>query len=304
MTKRQELKESILDIVKGNTPNAIPQHLLIAGDEGTGKSFIMGELAQELTSRGCEVTSYYYPHGNIVTAADIVNRMHFTENKAHVILIDDFDRMLLMLPNDEQYSFRSFLFKKNAPMLIATSTGIYKGFSDYRAPFYDAFRVFHIPQLEDEDLIQILPKEIYESVKSNLDFQSMLPALEDNINYICSLAVALHSELSIDEALIKVVNENSRYFRGLFSSFSGVLQRALYGLATANKDLSTPELNHRIANAAQVMRASRLTAMNTSSALFRLEKQGIISKVGDKKRNISYQIKDYLFELWLKKINK
>ena len=52
------------------------------------------------------------------------------------------------------------------------------------------------------------------------------------------------------------------------------------------------------------MRASRLTAMNTSSALFRLEKQGIISKVGDKKRNISYQIKDYLFELWLKKINK
>jgi len=304
MTKRQELKELILDIVKGNTPNAIPQHLLIAGNEGTGKSFIMGELAQELNSQGCEVTSFYYPHSHIVTAADIVNQVNFTETKAHVILIDDFDRMLLMLPNDEQYTFRSFLFKKNAPMLIATSTGIYKGFSDYRAPFYDAFRVLHIPQLEDEDLVQILPREIYESMKTNQDFQSLLPALEDNINYICSLAGAVYSGLTIDKSLIKVVNENSRYFRGLFSSLSGVLQRALYGLATANEDIGTLELNHRIATAAQVMRASRLTAMNTSSALFRLEKQGIISKVGDKKRNISYQIKDYLFELWLKKINK
>ena len=301
MTKRQELKESILDIVKGNTPNAIPQHLLIAGNEGTGKSFMMNELARELTSRGCVVTSFYYPHSKIVTSADIVNRMNFTENKAHVILIDDFDRMLFMLPNDEQYSFRSFLFKKNAPMLIATSTGIYKGFSDYRTPFYDAFRVFHIPQLEDEDLVQILPREIYESVKSNLDFQSLLPALEDNLNYICSLAVAVHSGMSIDESLAKVVNENSRYFRYLFSSLSGVLQRALYGMAIVNEEFGTPELNYRIANAAQVMRASRLTAMNTSSALFRLDKQGLISKVGDKKRNVTYLIKDYLFELWLKK---
>ena len=220
------------------------------------------------------------------------------------MLIDDFDRMLPLLSDGEQYGLRSFLFKKNAPMLIATSTGIYKGFSDYRTPFYDAFRVFHIPQLEDKDLVQILPEDVYESVKSNQNFQSLLPALEDNLNYICSLAVAVHSGHSIDEALIKVVNENSRYFRLLFNSLSGVLQRALYGLSVANENPGSPELNYRIANAAQVVKASRLTAMNTSSALFRLEKQGLISKVGDKKRNINYLIKDYLFELWLKKSNK
>lgn len=304
MTERQILKESILDIVKGNTPKAIPQHLLIAGNEGAGKSFLIDDLARELTSQSYEVTSFFYPHSYIVAAADIINRLDFSSSKHHVILIDDFDRMLPLLPDGEQYGFRSILFKKNAPMLIATSTGIYKGFSDYRTPFYDAFRVFHIPQLEDEDLVQILSEDVYESVKSNQDFQNLLPAMEDNLNYICSLAVAVHSGHSIDEALIKVINENSRYFRHLFNSLSGVLQRALYGLAVANENPGSPDFNYRMANAAQVVRASRLTAMNTSSALFRLEKQGIICKVGDKKRNISYMIKDYLFELWLRKNDK
>jgi hypothetical protein len=44
---------------------------------------------------------------------------------------------------------------------------------------------------------------------------------------------------------------------------------------------------------------SGLTPANTASALFRLEKQGIIAKIGDKKRNVTYQINDYLLWLWI-----
>ena len=303
MTKRQEMKELILDIMSGNAPNTIPQHILIAGNEGTGKSFMMDELAKVLTSRGYEITSFIYPHSDIATANDIINRLDISKVNRQVIIIDDFDRMLISLPDDEQYSFRSFLFKKNAPTLIATSTGLYKGFSDYRTPFYDAFRVLHIPQLEDEDLACILPKEVFEVVGCNHDFQSLLSVLEDNLNYILTLAIAVHSGLSIDKSLAKVVNENSRYFRYLFSSLPGIQQRALYGLAIANDVLESKDYTSRTAHASQVMKASRLSSMTTASALFRLERQGIIGRIGDKKRNVSYQIKDYLFELWLKKKN-
>ena len=290
MTKRQQLKKLIFDIIDSNHPNSIPQHLLVSGNEGVGKSFIVEGIASELLSRGFKVTKFLYPHCNVVTADDIINKVDVSNNN-HYIIIDDFDKMLQSLSNEEQYRLRAFLFKKNAPMLIATSTGLYEGFSDYRMPFYDAFRVIHIPELEYEDLADILPKKEYAALKNDQIFLSVLSKLGGNLNYICSLATALQGSNSMDVAIQSVITQNDRYFRLLFSGLSGMLQRTLYGLAQAGETASS----------AEVQRLSSLTAANTASGLFRLEKQGIISRVGDKKRNVIYKINDYLLHKWLEK---
>ena len=115
--------------------------------------------------------------------------------------------------------------------------------------------------------------------------------LENNLNYICTLATALQDCKSMDAAILSVIAQNNRYFRLLFSGLSGMLQRTLYGLAQAGETASSAEVQH----------LSGLTAANTASGLFRLEKQGIISRVGDKKRNVTYKINDYLLGKWLKK---
>ena len=290
MTKRQQLKKLIFDIIDSNHPNSIPQHLLVSGNEGVGKTFIVEGIASELLSRGFKVTKFLYPHCNVVTADDIINKVDVSNNKYYII-IDDFDKMLQSLSNEEQYRLRAFLFKKNAPMLIATSTGLYEGFSDYRMPFYDAFRVIHIPELEYEDLADILPKKEYAALKNDEIFLSVLSKLGGNLNYICSLATALQGSNSMDVAIQSVISQNDRYFRLLFSGLSGMLQRTLYGLAQAGETASS----------AEVQRQSGLTAANTASGLFRLEKQGIISRVGDKRRNVTYKINDYLLRKWLKK---
>jgi hypothetical protein len=290
MTKRQQLKKSIFDIIDSNHPNSIPQHLLVSGNEGVGKTFIVEGIASELLSRGFKVTKFLYPHCNVVTADDIINKVDVSNNKYYII-IDDFDKMLQSLSNEEQYRLRAFLFKKNAPMLIATSTGLYEGFSDYRMPFYDAFRVIHIPELEYEDLADILPKKEYAALKNDEIFLSVLSKLGGNLNYICSLATALQGSNSMDVAIQSVISQNDRYFRLLFSGLSGMLQRTLYGLAQAGETASS----------AEVQQLSSLTAANTASGLFRLEKQGIISRVGDKKRNVIYKINDYLLHKWLEK---
>lgn len=290
MTKRQQLKKSIFDIIDSNHPNSIPQHLLVSGNEGVGKTFIVEGIASELLSRGFKVTKFLYPHCNVVTADDIINKVDVSNNN-HYIIIDDFDKMLQSLSNEEQYRLRAFLFKKNAPMLIATSTGLYEGFSDYRMPFYDAFRVIHIPELEYEDLADILPKKEYAALKNDQIFLSVLSKLGGNLNYICSLATALQGSNSMDVAIQSVITQNDRYFRLLFSGLSGMLQRTLYGLAQAGETASS----------AEVQQLSSLTAANTASGLFRLEKQGIISRVGDKKRNVIYKINDYLLHKWLEK---
>ena len=290
MAKRQILKKSVFDIIDSNRPNSIPQHLLVSGKEGTGKTFIVESIASELYSRGLQVTKFLFPHCDIVTADDIINKVG-ESNNIRFIIIDDFDKMLQSLSNEEQYRLRAFLFKKNAPMLIATSTGLYEGFSDYRMPFYDAFRVFHIPELEFEDLADILPEKKYEAVKNDEFFLDVLPKLGSNLNYICSLTTALQNGNSVDQAIQSVIAQNTRYFRLLFSGLSGMLQRTLYGLAQAGETASSAEVQH----------LSGLTAANTASGLFRLEKQGIISRVGDKKRNVTYKINDYLLRKWLKK---
>lgn len=290
MTKRQQLKKPIFDIIDSNHPNSIPQHLLVSGNEGVGKTFIVEGIASELLSRGFKVTKFLYPHCNVVTADDIINKVDVSNNKYYII-IDDFDKMLQSLSNEEQYRLRAFLFKKNAPMLIATSTGLYEGFSDYRMPFYDAFRVIHIPELEYEDLADILPKKEYAALKNDEIFLSVLSKLGGNLNYICSLATALQGSNSMDVAIQSVITQNDRYFRLLFSGLSGMLQRTLYGLAQAGETASS----------AEVQQLSSLTAANTASGLFRLEKQGIISRVGDKKRNVIYKINDYLLHKWLEK---
>lgn len=290
MTKRQQLKNLVFDIIDSNRPNSIPQHLLVSGNEGAGKTCLVESLASELLSRGYQVIKFLYPHCNVVTADDIINKVDVSNNNNYII-IDDFDKMLQSLPNDEQYRLRAFLFKKNAPMLIATSTGLYDGFADYRMPFYDAFRVFHIPELEHEDLADILPKKEYEAVKKDEFFLNVMPKLRGNLNYICTLAIALQSCNSVDVAIQSVIAQNDRYFRLLFSGLSGMLQRTLYGLAQAGETASS----------AEVQRLSGLTAANTASGLFRLEKQGIISRVGDKRRNVTYKINDYLLYKWLEK---
>lgn len=290
MTKRQQLKNLVFDIIDSNRPNSIPQHLLVSGNEGAGKTCLVESLASELLSRGYQVIKFLYPHCNVVTADDIINKVDVSNNNNYII-IDDFDKMLQSLPNDEQYRLRAFLFKKNAPMLIATSTGLYEGFADYRMPFYDAFRVFHIPELEHEDLADILPKKEYEAVRKDEFFLDVMPKLRGNLNYICTLAIALQSCNSVDVAIQSVIAQNDRYFRLLFSGLSGMLQRTLYGLAQAGETASS----------AEVQRLSGLTAANTASGLFRLEKQGIISRVGDKRRNVTYKINDYLLHKWLEK---
>ena len=291
MTDRQKMKTTLREIVEGNAPNSIPQHVLIAGTEGSGKSYMIAELAHNFVTSGYSITKFLYPHCNIVNADHIINKVEGHENERCIILIDDFDKMLLSLPNDEQYRLRAFLFKKNAPTLIATSTGLYEGFSDYRAPFYDAFRVLHIPQLQKDDLAGLLPADTYMKVKDDKEYNDLLPKLGNNLNYILSLADALCENNDMNESLDAVVKANERYFRCLFSSLPGVQQRAFYGLALSGES----------ATSSDVQQKSGLSAANTASALFRLEKQGFIIKVGDKKRNVTYQIKDYLLWMWLHK---
>ena len=289
MRNRKQLVWRIADLAESYRKDLEPQHILISGVEGSGKTFMIEKLAEEFSARGFLMVKYLYPHSNIVGAESLIKDLNYLLGKKAVVLIDDFDKLLLSMTKGEHKKLIAIFSNMHSPFLVATSTGLSEEFPK-RYPLFDQFfSSFQIPDFEKEDLENLLGEDIYNKVKGNSEFQEKIMKLGGNLNYIKSFASFIYPNYGTEDCLDIVIDENERYFRYMFSTLPGVQQRALYGLARAGE----------IATAADVQRESGLSATNTSSALYRLEKRGVITKAGGKKRSVEYKITDYLFGKWI-----
>ena len=289
MRNRKQLVWRIANLAESYRKDLEPQHILISGVEGSGKTFMIEKLAEEFSSRGFLMVKYLYPHSNIVGAESLIKDLNYLLGKKAVVLIDDFDKLLLSMTKGEHKKLIAIFSNMHSPFLVATSTGLSEEFPK-RYPLFDQFfSSFQIPDFEKEDLEDLLGEDIYNKVKGNSEFQEKIMKLGGNLNYIKSFASFIYPNYGTEDCLDIVIDENERYFRYMFSTLPGVQQRALYGLARAGE----------IATAADVQRESGLSATNTSSALYRLEKRGVITKAGGKKRSVEYKITDYLFGKWI-----
>ena len=289
MRNRKQLVWRIANLAESYRKDLEPQHILISGVEGSGKTFMIEKLAEEFSSRGFLMVKHLYPHSNIVGAESLIKDLNYLFGKKAVVLIDDFDKLLLSMTKGEHKKLITIFSNMHSPFLVATSTGLSEEFPK-RYPLFDQFfSSFQIPDFEKEDLEDLLGEDIYNKVKGNSEFQEKIMKLGGNLNYIKSFASFIYPNYGTEDCLDIVIDENERYFRYMFSTLPGVQQRALYGLARAGE----------IATAADVQRESGLSATNTSSALYRLEKRGVITKAGSKKRSVEYKITDYLFGKWI-----
>ena len=289
MRNRKQLVWRIANLAESYRKDLEPQHILISGVEGSGKTFMIEKLAEEFSARGFLMVKYLYPHSNIVGAESLIKDLNYLLGKKAVVLIDDFDKLLLSMTKGEHKKLIAIFSNMHSPFLVATSTGLSEEFPK-RYPLFDQFfSSFQIPDFEKEDLEDLLGEDIYNKVKGNSEFQEKIMKLGGNLNYIKFFASFIYPNYGTEDCLDIVIDENERYFRYVFSTLPGVQQRALYGLARAGE----------IATAADVQRESGLSATNTSSALYRLEKRGVITKAGCKKRSVEYKITDYLFGKWI-----
>lgn len=289
MDKIETLRQQVLQIVGENKSNQIPQHILISGKEGTGKSFVLNEISKELRKREYHTKMFLYPYSAILKIEDIIQATSGTGRVA--LVIDDIDKMFAAFSNEELYQLRAYIFRKGAPTLIASCRGLPAGFTDYKAPFYDAFRVFHIPELSLDDIEHLVTPEVYQQIMRMDGVQTTMPLFNGNVCYIKQFAKEVAKYANFQQALDKVVEFNERYFKAEFSTFPIVQQRVLYGLASMGHAAMSSVISH----------VSGVSMSNTSSALFRLEKQGVVCKQSNQKRNSLYAFSDFLFARWLAK---
>jgi len=289
MSKNNEFVWRIADFTENYRTELNNRHILINGVEGSGKSFIIQKFAEEYTSRGFLVAKFFYPHCDIVDVESLIKDLDCLLGKEAFVLIDDFDKLLMSMTMASQKKLLAFFSNTYSPLLVVSSTGTGEDFVNNNPLFKDIFKSFQIPKFEIEDLEDLLPEDIYNKVKDNSEFLNLVMKLRGNLNYIISFANYVHPNYGLEDTLDAIINENERYFRYKFSTLPAVQQRALYGLASSG-DTGT---------SAEVQSNSGLSCSNTASALFRLEKHGIITKAGGKKRSVEYRIADYLFGKWI-----
>ena len=161
MRNRKQLVWRIANLAESYRKDLEPQHILISGVEGSGKTFMIEKLAEEFSARGFLMVKYLYPHSNIVGAESLIKDLNYLLGKKAVVLIDDFDKLLLSMTKGEHKKLIAIFSNMHSPFLVATSTGLSEEFPK-RYPLFDQFfSSFQIPDFEKEDLENLLGEDIY-----------------------------------------------------------------------------------------------------------------------------------------------
>lgn len=276
---------SIVERVTKNKAKGIPQHIMLSGDEGVGKSYML-ECLEERLADVANVVSFHYPYALYIKAETIIARIQASAvQRQKVVLIDDFDKMLDLLTVKEQYKLRAFFFTENAPTLIGTITGAYAGFHDYRAPFYDAFLVMHIEPMEIAQWLSLADQQVRERAENDSAFTDAVGSLGSNMHYIQRFA-ALYADnnMSAAECRQEIVLESSRYFKLLISTLPVSQQQVLVAFAKQGGS----------ATSSQIKDTSSLDPATLPSSISRLLAKRLLVKADEKKRNGTYIICDRL----------
>lgn len=286
----------ILSSINKETAGRTAQSHVIIGANGSGKTILLTRIALELCHSatfqpiaidGKKLFSVddiwkHSPGGNFESTIN----WQIQHNRRIVLLIDDIQYLFRRINNAAQFSLRGELNKVGAPILIATSNEVLPDFTDYKAAFFDGFKLNYIRPIDNRaiqsvgfserelhrvnTLLQHLPK----TIRSLLLIKRVLRLsahATDDVNILCDL-FAPTFQLKYDS----YVTQNQRILLALASSESGMTLQQLREATQQKSGTLSPYL--------KAMVVANIIEKNTQTT-----------------RNTTYYIKDNLFRLWLTK---
>ncbi|MBD5252947.1 MAG: ArsR family transcriptional regulator [Barnesiella sp.] len=268
----------------------IPQPMIIVGSAGAGKSTILRELESLMTSAN-EQKVMFFDGKHFFNSDDIIIAIEKAckeiNSKRPIVLIDDLDYFFNRASYDDQYVLRNYLNRENAPLLIGTASAIDTSLTDYRAPFFEGFRIIYIPAVIPT-YEYILKRDISDDkfMLRLYDLLKYLPPVVRSIK-IASEIIALSENEQND--IKELINKISPLYRSKLESLPLYSQKILNSLAQS----AVPETLSNLKN---------LTDMQSgtlSTYLRQLVSAGYIQKTDPSKRGAPYEICDPLFKLWL-----
>lgn len=348
---RQKQFDLLMDSLQRTKEEDSPQHHLIIGQRGMGKTTLLKRIEVELRSAPWKerFIPLLFPEEqynvrslsefwlNCIDAmADVMDMEHDKEmadeidtvvahlmeieeeenrsreangflvaaahklNRRPVLLIDNISLVFNRLNEKEHHMLRSYMAQAGAPIIVGGNPVVMEAVNDYRAPFYDAFRIHYLDKLKMEELIEILV-----NLASLLGEPGLLPEIQQHTSRIKALhqltggnprtAVMLFRLIvkgfsnDINEDLEALLDEATPLYKARFEELSPQMQVIVDAIAM-NWDPITLERLREI---------TRFENPQISPQLKRLTDLGWIEKPASLQgKGGAYEMSERMFNIW------
>ena len=207
--------------------------------------------------------------------------------------------------NNEIKQLRNILQQDNFMMLVATSPTFFGGISKNSAPLYDFFRIRRLDLLSFDEAVELLKRwaVLDERInkrktaaffdKDDYRLKVLFHLTGGNPRILLFLYMAVTGEEGISNAVdtfsTLLEEDLSNYYLNRMRDLSNQLQPIILALAESEFNLTQKE----------IARKSFLPMQSIGTAVVRLENDGLVKAVTEKKgKNTLYALTDQLFRLW------
>lgn len=277
------VNDSVFNIVTSeicnNSGSAIPQPVMIIGEDGSGKTTLLKRLYD---SCACgELSRVWIDGRSVFCSDDIISKAKHAG--ASVVFIDDMDFYFTRCSYDEQFRLRGYLYNEGAPMLIGSVSKILPALTEYEAPFFEGLKNIFIPPVSPDFIPRIFDKQ--DAERAGL-LMSLLPPTISSVATVYSI-IKLNDNPGKD--IFRLVSLFSDRYRSYYRKLPTNSQHILNAFGSENAAMTIPELRDRTGLPTNVLTAYLKT-------LYTLD---IIRVDKSIKRNTRYSMKDPLFQKWL-----
>jgi len=329
---RQKLAESLFEEMNQASGSGTPRFFLLVGPRGIGKSHLMAllyhRIRDDLSARIIPVklaeeeysifrASDFFLRildemrisiADVVAleedrmvrdvAVDMLKQIASTEGKQIVIFVENMHELFNQMDKQEIQALRSIFQQTNLFSVFASAPLVFPGVSVHDEPFYNFFRIFHLPELKCAEVKELMKRVAQVSGNTAFieNFQDYEPAIEALFCLIGGnprLVIHLYDILSrngADDAgkiFFEMMDEQTPYYREVFQRLTGQ-RRLIFDIVLGAETPLTPK---------EIAERSRLGQATVNAQLRRLEKDGYVISHPMGRRTL-YEARDRLFGLW------
>ena len=266
--------------IRNNKESAIPQPVLIIGEEGSGKTTLLNRI---FNSEICQEKSKVWIDGRFVFSSDyIISKVH--EAKASIVFVDDMDFFFTRCSYDDQYRLRGLLYNEGAPMLIGSVSKVMPALVEYKAPFFEGLKNVYVYPVPLDEITKVFDSGDMPRVEV---LRNLLPETIGSLEIIHDI-ICLNAKPENDINIL-ISRFSDRYWH-IYSSLPTNSQHILNAFGSGIPAMTIPELREKTGLPTNILTAY----------LKILDTLRIIRVDRTLKRNRKYSIRYRLFQLWLK----
>ena len=283
----------ILQGIKSESPESIPQCYYVVGRRGYGKTVLLRNIEKSLK----EAVGYGVLYVDCLMSPSFSIMEAIEENHLQgsrlVLLLDDMDVLLGNMGRADQFRLRSLLYQRGAPVIVGAGEELSSDFTDYQAPFYDAFVLYHLGKLSQELSMELIGKMRSECRHRKIDASSeTVSTLLDEIGRTpesCRLLANVPSfGVKRERILSEALEPLSLYYRERIMSLSPSQRKTLVYMLSRGEPVLLKEIRE----------ATAQTASDISPQLKALALKGLISTTKQGVKKTEYSVADKVMVSW------